>query len=204
MMKALFFSLVSLTAVSTFAAKEGVELNKPVKDMEMTDTNGKKHKISDFKGKIVVMEWTNYGCPFVRKHYDSKNMQALQAQAKKDGVVWLTVVSSAPKEQGYYEPAAMNAQNKKEGNEATATILDPTGVLGRYFDAKTTPHMYIVNKKGELAYKGGIDNTKSTEAADVKTAKNFVKLALADLQADRKVEKASTDEYGCAIKFAKK
>lgn len=165
------------------------------------DSNGKARSLAEFKGKTVVLEWTNAECPFVKKHY-AGNMQALQKSAAKDGIVWLTVNSGAPGKQGHVDGAGANAIVKAKGAAPAAYLLDAKGDVGRAYAAKTTPHMYIVDPAGKLVYMGGIDDTPTADVADIKTAKNYVTAALADLKAKRAVQTASSKPYGCSVKYA--
>lgn len=166
-----------------------------------TDSNGKTVKLSDYLGKTVVLEWTNDGCPFVQKHYSSGNMQSLQKDAAAKGVVWLSVISSAPGKQGHVDGAGANALSKERSASPAAVLLDPSGKLGHSYEAKTTPHLFIVDAKGKLAYMGGIDSIATADPADIKTAKPYVKLALAELAAGKPVSEAVTKPYGCSIKY---
>lgn len=167
----------------------------------VTDSNGKARSLAEFKGKTVVLEWTNADCPFVKKHY-AGNMQALQKAAAKDGIVWLTVNSGAPGKQGHVDGAGANAIVKAKGAAPAAYLLDAKGDVGRAYAAKTTPHMYVVDPAGKLVYMGGIDDTPTADVADIKTAKNYVTAALADLKAKRAVQTASSKPYGCSVKYA--
>ena len=165
------------------------------------DASGKARSLSEFRGKTVVLEWVNNGCPYVRKHYDSGNMQSLQSQAAKDGVVWLSVVSSAPGTQGYLTPETAKTWKATEKAAVTDVLLDPKGVVGRAYDAKTTPHMFVIDKVGKLVYMGGIDDKPSADPASLKGAKNYVVAALADVKAGRPVAQAATRPYGCSVKY---
>ena len=166
-----------------------------------TDTAGKTLKLGDFKGKTVILEWTNHECPFVGKHYGTKNMQALQKQATGDGVVWLSIVSSAPGLQGYVEAAQADELTKTRGAAPSAVILDPKGTIGKLYGATTTPHMFVIDPAGTLVYKGAIDDRPSARYADVDGARNYVKSALKALAAGRKVSPAATRAYGCSVKY---
>jgi peroxiredoxin len=185
----------------TAAAHAAPEVGKPAPDFSAVDSNGKAVKLSDYKGKIVVLEWTNDGCPYVQKHYSSKNMQTLQKEETAKGIVWLTVISSAPGEQGYLKGDEANKLTKSRGAAPTAVLLDPEGKVGRLYDARTTPHMFIVNPEGSLVYMGGIDDKPTTNPADIKTAKNFVRAALDSVAAGKRVERAITRPYGCSVKY---
>ena len=159
-------------------------------------------KLSDFHGKTVVLEWTNDGCPYVKKHYGSGNMQSLQKDAAAKGIVWLTVISSAPGKQGYVDGAGANGLTASRGAAPAAVLLDPEGAVGHLYDARTTPHMFIVDKDGTLVYMGGIDDKPATEAADIPGAKNYVRAALDEIAAGKPVAEAVTRPYGCSVKYA--
>jgi peroxiredoxin len=197
MLKALAFTTIVALAAPAVAAPQ---IGQPAPPFRVVDSNGKQRSLADFKGRTVVLEWTNAECPFVKKHY-AGNMQALQKAAAKDGVAWLTINSGAPGKQGHVDGAGANAVIKAKGAAPTAYLLDPTGAIGRAYEAKTTPHMYIVDPAGKLVYMGGIDDTPTANPADVKTAKNYVTAALADLKAKRPVQVASSKPYGCAVKY---
>lgn len=166
-----------------------------------TDTNGVVHNLSDFKGKTVVMEWTNHQCPYVKKHYDGGNMQSLQKDATNDGVVWVSIVSSAPGKQGHTDAATGNNVITEVGSNATARILDETGTIGKMYDAKTTPHMFVVNAEGILAYAGAIDSDSSFKPDGIPTATNYVRAALDNIAEGKPVEVSSTQPYGCSVKY---
>ena len=165
------------------------------------DADGKTRSLSEFNGKTVVLEWTNDGCPYVQKHYKSGAMQGLQKSAAKDGVVWLTLISSAPGKQGYLEGAQARGWKATNGAGSTALLLDPTGQVGHAYDAKTTPHMYIVDPQGLLVYAGAIDSIPSVRVADIDKATNHVKMALADIAAGKPVATPMSRAYGCGIKY---
>ena len=171
-------------------------------DFVAVDTNGAKHKLSDFAGKFVVLEWTNPGCPFVRKHYGSGNMPATQKAATAKGVVWLAINSTATDAGDYKAPAAMAQWMAGHKAAATATLMDSDGKVGRAYGARTTPHMYIVDPAGTLVYAGGIDNKPSSNPADIASAINHVKVALAETTAGKPVTTATTRPYGCSIKYS--
>ena len=176
-------------------------LGQPAPAFKATDASGKTRSLAEFRGKTVVLEWTNSGCPYVQKHYNAGAMQKLQSQATRDGVVWLTVVSSAPGMQGFLTPAAAKAWKSNLGAGAADVLLDPKGAVGRAYDARTTPHMYIVDKAGALVYMGGIDDQPSADPESLKGARNFVTAALADIKAGRVVAQAATRPYGCSVKY---
>ncbi len=165
------------------------------------DSNGKEHKLSDYKGKIVVLEWTNHKCPFVVKHYDSKNMQTLQKELTQKGVVWLSIISSAPGKQGHLTKEECNNIVKQEQSAATAVLLDETGDIGKLYKAKTTPHMFVIDTEGNIAYQGAIDSIRSASTADVATATNYVKQAAEQLLDNRIVSVQETSPYGCGVKY---
>jgi peroxiredoxin len=189
---------VFLMTAAVYAAPE---VGKPAPDFLAVDSNGKSVKLSDYRGKIVVLEWTNDGCPYVKKHYSSNNMQSLQKDAAQKGVVWLTIISSAPGSQGYLTGDEANKLTETRGAAPSAVILDPEGTLGHLYDARTTPHMFIVNGEGALVYMGGIDDMATTEVEDIKTAKNYVRAALDDLAAGAPIENTVTRPYGCSVKY---
>ena len=197
MLKALAFTTIAALATPALAAPQ---VGQPAPAFRAVDSNGKTRSLADFKGRTVVLEWTNAECPFVKKHY-SGNMQALQKAAAKDGVTWLTINSGAPGKQGHVDGAGANAIIKAKGAAPTAYLLDPDGTIGRAYEAKTTPHMYVVDPAGKLVYMGGIDDTPTADVADIKTAKNYVTAALADIKAKRPVQVATSKPYGCAVKY---
>lgn len=174
-----------------------------VKAQEFTLFNQDQEEISlkDFKGKTVVLEWLNHGCPFVRKHYDSGNMQKLQEKWIKEGVIWLSIVSSAPGKQGHVDYQGARDEVKKYNSKATHILLDPSGEVGKLYEAKTTPHMYIFNKNGERVYEGAIDSIPDTNQVSIKKATNYVDEALTQLSKNEKVKIAKTKAYGCSVKY---
>lgn len=194
---------IALLAASALAAPAAAApvLGQAAPAFTAVDANGKARSLSEFRGKTVVLEWTNSGCPYVRKHYDSGNMQGLQKSATADGAVWLTVISSAPGTQGYVAGADAKAWKTKEKAAHTDLLLDPKGTVGRAYEAKTTPHMYIIDKAGKLVYMGGIDDKASSDPASLNGAKNYVTAALADVKAGRAVAQAATRPYGCSVKY---
>jgi len=194
---ALFVSMF-LAGGAALAATVG----QPAPAFSATDAAGKPVALADFKGKTVVLEWVNPDCPYVRKHYDSANMQATQKGATGKGVVWLAVNSTATGHVDYRKPADMTAWMQAQKAAATHTLMDSDGKVGRAYGARTTPHLYIVDAKGTLVYAGGIDDRPSANPADVKTAKNHVNAALADIAAGRPVAQAATRPYGCSVKYS--
>jgi peroxiredoxin len=194
----LILSLLTLFSLCAFAARVG----ESAPDFAATDSNGRVQKLSDYKGKYVVLEWTNKGCPFTRKHYDSGNMQKLQKEWTQKGVVWFTVVSSAPGSQGYVTAAEENDYVKRMNATPTAVLLDPKGDLGHLFAAKTTPHMFIIDPSGKLIYNGAIDDHPTTDVSDINSSKNYVSTALEQAIAGKPVAEAATRPYGCSVKYA--
>jgi hypothetical protein len=192
------FAIERAVAVSPVAA---ARIGEPAPAFNAPDIAGKTVRLGDFAGKTVVLEWTNDGCPFVGKHYDSGNMQALQRKYTASGVVWLTIASSAPGEQGYVRPVEAKADLARWRASPSEFLLDPEGVVGRLYDARATPHMVVIDRTGRLAYMGAIDDKPSTRLADVQTAHNYVAAALDALAAGRPVAITSTRAYGCSIKY---
>jgi peroxiredoxin len=198
MMKAMIFAVAAVLAAP--ASAQAV-VGQPAPAFTAVDSAGKTHRLSDFRGKTVVLEWHNPQCPFVRKHYDGGDMQRLQADARAQGVVWLTVNSGAAGKQGAMNAAAANAMVRTEGLRSAAYIPDSTGAIGRAYGAKTTPHMFVINGQGTLVYAGGIDDKPTASPADLKGATNHVRAALADVAANRPVAVANTKPYGCSVKY---
>jgi peroxiredoxin len=163
---------------------------------------GRPVRLADFRDRFVVLEWNNPSCPFVRKHYDSGNMQALQKRFTTEGVAWLTINSTAATHSEFRKPADMAAWMQQAGGAPTAILLDPDGTVGRAYNARTTPHMYVIDPKGTLIYAGAIDDKRSSNPADAKVAHNYVVAALADARAGRAVGIGNTPAYGCSIKYA--
>jgi len=190
-------ALAVMIATPAMAAKVGA----PAPTFSGKDINGKAFNLADAKGKYVVLEWHNQGCPYVVKHYDSGNMQKLQKEWTDKGVVWVTVISSAKGKQGYVTADQEKEYLKKHNAVPTRVILDPEGTIGKQFDAKVTPHMYVINDKGALVYNGAIDDKATTELADIKSAKNYVSEALTLAMAGKPVATASTTPYGCGMKY---
>ena len=191
-------SALALPALALFPA---AALAAPAPGFSLKDADGRTRTLAEFRGKVVVLEWINEGCPYVKKHYTG-NMQATQKAAVADGVVWLSVCSSAPGQQGHVDGAGAKRFIADKGAAPTAFLLDPTGVAGKAWGAKTTPHMYIIDRAGQLVYQGGIDDKPTANVADIAGATNYVKAALADLKAGRAVKVAFSKPYGCAVKYA--
>jgi hypothetical protein len=198
-------SIVALAALACLplAAHAAATLDQPAPAFTVQGADGKPVSLSAYRGKTVVLEWTNHECPFVRKHYDgSGNIPKLQKEATASGVVWLQVISSHPGSQGHVSGAEALKLNQQRGSAPSAVLLDADGKVGKAYGAQTTPHLYVVNADGKLVYKGGIDSIPSSRIDDIAKADNYVKLALADVAAGRKVAQASTRPYGCSIKYA--
>lgn len=169
--------------------------------LTLTDINGKQQSLAEYKGKYVVLEWMNLGCPFVRKHYDSGNMQATQKKATDKGVVWLSICSSARGKQGNFTPAEWRKAYAKEKMNSTAVLLDPTGEVGKAYGAKTTPSLFVINPDGNLIYKGAIDDKPTTDKADIPGAHNYVLSALDEAMSGQPVAVPATQSYGCSVKY---
>ena len=170
-------------------------------DISVTDSNGKTHAVSQYRGKTVVLEWFNPGCPFVKKHYESGNMQKLQEEWTGKGVVWLTIDSSAPFTQGHLTPEEANARIAEWKMKPTALLLDPDGKAGQTYRAKTTPHMFVINPDGKVIYQGAIDSSPSNSPEAIAGSTNYVKAALDESMAGKTVTTASTRPYGCSVKY---
>jgi peroxiredoxin len=189
-------------AFVTTAAQATATIGQPAPAFTVTDTAGKTVKLADFKGKHVVLEWVNPGCPFVVKHYSSANMQGTQKAATAQGVVWLAVNSTASDASDYKAPPAMAAWMQQQKAAASATLMDTDGKLGRAYGARTTPHMYVIDPAGTLVYAGAIDSKPTANPADIASATNHVKVALAETLAGKPVSQAQTRPYGCSVKYS--
>lgn len=191
-----------LTAVLALAlSASAARVGHPAPDFTATDSNGQTHKLSEYRGKFVVLEWTNNNCPFTKKHYSSGNMQSLQKQWTAKGVVWLTVLSSTPGGDGYMTAPAENAFIQKVHAAPTAALLDPSGALGHEYEAKTTPDMYVIDPSGKLIYSGAIDDHPTTDPSDIPNSKNYVSQALTEAMSGQPVATAYTRPYGCSVKY---
>jgi len=202
-------ALVLLAAPLSAFAGDGqneprAAIDKEAPEFALTGVDGKEYKLSAFRGKYVVLEWTNPDCPFVRKHYGSGNMQALQSRWEAKEVVWLTICSSAPGQQGYYKADDARKNLEKSKAAPTAYLIDGDGKVGRTYGARTTPHMYVIDPKGVLIYAGAIDDKPSTKQADIKGATNYVQACLEAAMAGKPVSTRTTTPYGCSVKYAKK
>jgi hypothetical protein len=180
---------------------QAVETGKAAPAFTIKDIEGNTETLLQYKGKIIVLEWNNPGCPFVKKHYGSGNMQALQQYALGKDVIWLTINSSAKNKEGYMDPAEAKAKIAEVGAHQTAYITDPEGTLGMLYGAKTTPHMFVINSQGILQYQGAIDDKPTADKEDIKTAHNYVKAALDALLNGKAVEVPQTRAYGCSVKY---
>jgi peroxiredoxin len=203
--KSIAIALIAIFAFSVaYAVVPGkAKINETAPVFTLKDSNGKEHSLSDFKGKIVVLEWINFDCPFVKKHYDGNNMQSLQKKYTDKGVIWLSICSSAEGQQGNFDNSEINKRIKDKKAAMTAYLIDETGEVGGLYSAKTTPHMYVIDKSGKLVYAGAIDDKKSTDPEDTKNSKNYVAAALDELLAGKAVSEAVTTPYGCSVKYKK-
>lgn len=194
------FVLVSLVAILTQSVF-GLRVGDRAPAFTAVDSRGQQHSLAEYKNKFVVLEWHNQGCPYTMKHYNSGNMQKLQKLWTSKGVVWLTVISSAPGEQGYVTAAQENDYLQRMNAAPTAALLDPKGDLGHLYGAKTTPHMFVINPQGQLIYEGAIDDKATTDVSDIAGATNYVALALEQSMANRPVTTTATRAYGCSVKY---
>jgi len=192
---------VALAPTIAYQAPQA-RIGEPAPAFALSDSNGKSVSLADFKGKTVVLEWTNHDCPYVRKHYGSSNMQRLQKKWTAQGVVWLTLISSAPGTEGYVSGEEANKLTLARGAAPSHVLLDPKGEVGRAYGAQTTPHMYIIKGDGSLAYMGGIDDKPTTRLDDLKTANNFVDAALTELAQGQSVSRPTARPYGCSVKYS--
>lgn len=190
---------IALTATPALAEQT---VGQQAGNFRLTDMTGRDVQLSDYRGKTVVLEWNNPGCPFVKKHYDSGNMQKTQGLARAGGAVWLTINSSAAGKQGHMSGAAAQAFVTASKATPTSYLLDPRGIVGKGYGAKTTPHIYIVDPAGKLVYQGAIDDKPTADRADIGTARNHVLAALAEVKAGKPVSVAETRPYGCSVKYA--
>ena len=191
-------ALASGAAFAQGAAKPGAK----APDFSVVDVDGKLQKLSDYAGKTVILEWTNHDCPYVRKHYNSATMQTLQKDMAKDGIVWLSVISSPAGEQGHVDAAKAKELTKARDAAPASILLDPKSQLARAYGAQTTPHMYVIDPKGTLAYAGAIDDKPSSSASSLTGAKSYVRQAVAEMKAGKPVSEPATKAYGCVVKYA--
>lgn len=179
----------------------GVKTGEQAPDFTLTSVHGESVTLSDYRGKTVVLEWTNYDCPFVKKHYNSGNMQALQKEAADQGIIWLSICSSAPGKQGHFSEEVWTQRIQQSKAAPVAVLLDPSGETGRDYGAKTTPHMFVINAEGKLVYQGAIDSIASARPDDVDKAENYVRNALSALKQGQAAEPSTTRPYGCSVKY---
>ncbi len=194
----LALGLAVLAARPALAVKPG----EPAPAFTGKDIKAQSHSLADYKGRFVVLEWHNQGCPYVQKHYKSGNMQKLQREWTGKGVVWLTIISSAPGKQGYVTAAQEDAYLQEQRAVPTSVLLDPDGTIGHLYEAKTTPHMFVIDPKGVLIYEGAIDDKPTADLADVATATNYLSAALSEAMAGKPVTTATSRPYGCSVKYA--
>jgi peroxiredoxin len=199
--RTLLLGSAAVALMPAVAFADGPDVGKPAPLFSAVDSNGKTWSLADLKGKVVVIETTNHDCPYVRKHYTAKNMQDQQREAAAQGVVWLTSASSAKGEQGYVTAAEANELTRSRDAAPAAVLLDPQSKIARAYGATVTPHMYIVDANGILAYKGGIDSIPSSDVADIAKAKQYVRVGLREVLAGKQVADSSTRAYGCTLKY---
>lgn len=195
--------VMAMALVAAPGTVRAAKVGEPAPAFSATDTAGRTHALSDYAGKWVVLEWHNQGCPYVRKHYEGGNMQKLQKEWAAKGVVWLSVISSAEGQQGYVTPAQSNAYVATMKAAPAAVLLDASGDVGRLYQARTTPQMFVINPQGLVVYNGAIDDKPTSDLADLATATNYVSAALTEAMAGKPVSIASSQPYGCAVKYAK-
>jgi peroxiredoxin len=200
--KRLFYTLaIGVSLLSTSLALNAKLVDAPAPDFSLINSQGEKVSLADFKGKHVVLEWTNHLCPYVAKHYNSDNMQSLQRKYTENDVVWLSIISSAPGKQGYVDASEANQLTSSRNASPSHVLFDPSGEVGKMYSAKTTPHMYIIDPAGQLRYAGGIDSIKSANPSDIPKAENYLDVGLAALLSGQEVKKKLTPPYGCSIKY---
>lgn len=202
LVKTLTFAFAAFAAITVRPLAAAIEVGQVAPDFTLTDIDGKKHALSEFRGKTVVIEWNNPDCPIVKKHYDSDNLPKLQREATADGVVWLLVNSGAAGQQGAdYSAAELKQWMKQHDAAPTAYFRDQDGKVGRLYGAQTTPHMFIVDPKGDLVYQGAIDSISSAKKEDIAKATNYVRDALAAMKAGKPISPTATRAYGCSVKY---
>jgi peroxiredoxin len=194
-------SLLLFVCAMALLGSAAVKAGDTAPEFTATDSNGKTQKLSDYKGKFVVLEWTNQECPFTLKHYASGNMQKLQKEWTGKGVVWMTVLSSAPGEQGHVSAQEENAYLKEQNASPTAALIDEKGTMGHLYGAKTTPHIYVIDPQGKVVYAGAIDDKPTTSKDDIAGAKNYVAAALTEATSGKGVTTENTQPYGCSVKY---
>jgi peroxiredoxin len=200
MMRLAIVSAVAF-ALSSIAASASPVVGQPAPAFTAVDSNGRSHSLGEFRGKTVILEWTNDGCPYVGKHYGSGNMQTTQQDLTAAGAVWLSIISSAPGKQGYVTGAEANQLTASRKAYPTAVLLDPAGTVGRAYEAQTTPHMFVIDKTGVLRYMGAIDDQPTTDPSNMAAARNYVREAFGAVSAGKPVAETATDPYGCSVKY---
>jgi peroxiredoxin len=196
-----YFAAALLLILTSFTFAQEAQIDEPAPNFTLTDSKGETHSLSDFEGKYVVLEWINFDCPFVEKHYNSSNMQNLQKKYTEKDIVWLAICSSAPGKQGHFDSEEINERIEDLGGAMTAYLIDEDGIVGKAYGAKTTPHMYIVNPDGNLIYAGGIDNIPSADEDDIPEATNYVSVALDAAMSGKEVVTKTSKPYGCSVKY---
>lgn len=202
-----FFKTLSVCAIAALtllitSTAGALTVGSAAPNFQVTDADGKVQSLADYKGKYLVLEWHNQGCPYVKKHYDSGNMQKVQKEVTRQNIAWLTVISSAEGKQGYVTAAEAKAYAQQKGAAPTAILLDTTGKMGKDYGAKTTPHMFVINPEGKVIYNGAIDSDDSTDSAAIAKSSNYVKAALNEALGGKPVTVATTRPYGCSVKYA--
>ena len=200
-MKILFPLFLVVFLFGSVTGLLAVESGTPAPDFTLQSGAGETISLSQYRGQYVVLEWTNHKCPFVKKFYREGHMQALQKQLTEDGAVWLQVISSAPGKSGYLSASAAEALRTEKGHQSTALLLDYEGTVGRAYDARTTPHIFLIGPEGKLLYQGAIDSVASTQTADIEAAENYLLAAYRSAQAGDPVKKSATKPYGCGVKY---
>lgn len=195
-------AMIALVLATSAPALAAPEVGKPAPVIETTDVHGENFNLADHKGSIVVLEWSNHECPFVKKHYESGNMQKLQETATADGVKWVTILSSAPGRQGHVSDAKALEIAAEKGAHPTTILRDESGTIGRLYGAATTPHMFVIDKEGTLVYAGAIDSNSSPRQETIEGATNYVTQALKSLKEGTPIETATSQAYGCPVKYA--
>ena len=201
MLQALFRVFLITLALVAGSAIAAPRVGEPAPDFTGVDTQGQTHRLADYRGKTVVLEWTKHDCPYVRKHYGAGNLQEQQREAAAQGVIWLSVISSAPGQQGYVSPAEADELTRSRKAAPHAVLLDPEGRIGRAYEAKTTPHLYIIDEAGKLVYMGGIDSLATADPADIPRATQYVRVALKERAAGQPISAPVTRPYGCSVKY---
>ncbi len=194
-------TIIGVLCIGTIPLGAQVTTGNKAPNFTLSDAKGQSHQLSDFKGKIVVLEWINYDCPFVKKHYNTGHMQHLQRTFTEQGIIWLSINSSAPGKQGHFDPITLAKRMEKTKVNPSAYLLDNDGKVGRMYNAKTTPHMYIINKKGTLVYQGAIDDDPGVWGSDPYRSKNFVRIVLDAIMHGRPSPVKETPAYGCSVKY---